>query len=62
MMDTSLNDFLPTRRTTYWEHEALGLPMWTMTGSFQKEVGQGIEGILLHCITNAITNPILNLK
>ena len=62
MMFTSLNAFLATRRTTYWEQESLGLAMWAMTGSFQQEVGQGIEEILLHCITNAITNPILNFK
>lgn len=62
MMDTSHNAFLPSRRTTYWEHESLGLLMWTMTVSFQQDAGQGIEGILLRYITIAITNPILNLK
>ena len=43
-MDTSLNAFLPTRRTTYCENECLGLPIRTMTDSFRKEAGQGIEG------------------
>lgn len=63
MMDASLDDFLPTRRTTYWEHESLGLPMWTTTGSFQQEVGQGIEeSYYIVLQNNAITNPILNFK